>query len=106
MLKWTVVTIVLLVGFAVAADTAKMLDAHFMNTSGFDASLSVDGKPAVDCQQGGMCDFKITGGKHAFHATLGKGGASSGEFTIPGDFKMLCVAIYPNKVMDFSNCGQ
>ena len=100
-----ITTMVLLTAFSVASGPPT-IDAHFLNTSGFDAVLSVDGKVAVDCKQGGMCDFKITHGKHAFHAKLTKGGESSGEFTVPADFKMVCVAVYPNKKMDFSDCGQ
>ena len=103
--KIAMTTVLLLAAFSVASDPPT-IDAHFMNTSGFDASLSVDGKPAVDCKQGGMCDFKITRGEHTFHATLAKGGESSGEFTIPPEFKMVCVAVYPNRKMDFSDCGQ
>jgi len=103
--KIAITALLLLASLAVAADQPT-IDAHFLNTSGFDASLSVDGKVAVDCKQGGMCDFKITRGKHSFHATLTKGGESSGEFTIPAEFKMVCVAVYPNKKMDFSDCGQ
>ena len=106
MVRRIAVSLIFLAAASLAADSAKTLDAHFMNTSGFDASLAVDGKPGVDCKQGGMCDFKITRGKHSFHAKLAQGGESSGEFTIPADYKEFCVAIYPNKVMDFSNCGQ
>src|SRR3954462_15079455 len=105
MLKRITVAVVLLVALLAAA-SEPTIDAHFLNTSGFDASLSVDGKVAVECKQGGMCDFKITRGNNSFHATLAKGGDSSGEFTIPAEFKMVCVAVYPNKKMDFSDCGQ
>src|SRR3954471_14041445 len=104
-----ITAMVLLAAFAVASDTPKNstpIDGHFLNSSGSDVSLTVDGKPAVDCKDGGMCDFKVTRGKHAFHAKLAKGGESSGDFTIPAGFKMVCVSVYPNKKMDFSDCGQ
>jgi|GEM_PF-3918702 len=106
MLKRIGITALLLLAAFVSASDPPTIDAHFLNTSGFDAVLSVDGKVAVDCKQGGMCDFKITRGKHSFHATLAKGGEASGEFTVPAEFKMVCVAVYPNKKMDFSDCGQ
>jgi hypothetical protein len=105
MLKRIAIAAMLLLA-TLSVASSPTIDAHFLNTSGFDAVLSVDGKVAVDCKQGGMCDFKITRGKHAFNAKLAKGGESSGEFTIPAEFKMVCVAVYPNKKMDFSGCGQ
>src|SRR4051812_31639422 len=105
----TITAMLLLAAFAIASDppaSSAQIDGHFLNSSGSDVSLTVDGKPAVDCKEGGMCDFKITRGQHAFHAKLAKGGESSGEFTIPAEFKMVCVSVYPNKKMDFSDCGQ
>src|SRR3954470_2114741 len=107
--RFAIAAMLLLAASAVASGQAKsaaQIDGHFLNSSGSDVSLTVDGNAAVDCKDGGMCDFKVTRGKHAFHAKLAKGGESSGDFTIPAGFKMVCVSVYPNKKMDFSDCGQ
>src|SRR5437868_2123730 len=104
-----ITSMLLLAAFAVASDplaSSAQIDGHFLKSSGSVIGLTVDGRPAVDCKEGGMCDFKITRGKHAFQAKLAKVGESSGEFTIPAEFKMVCVSVYANKKMDFSDCGQ